>query len=90
MFRPRAVAVADSASARGLRGLLGGEAPDILSGTEGAATVAVGTGAHTVVAAIVGAAGLIPTLAAVTAGMVVALANKEALVVADELMVQGA
>ncbi len=89
-YRPRAVAVADEAAARELRGLLGDAAPEIRLGPEGAAEVAVGTGAAIVVAGIVGAAGLVPTLAAVNAGLVVALANKEALVIAGELMVRAA
>lgn len=89
-FRPAAVAVRDPRDAGRLVALLGPGAPDILTGEDGAARVAVGTGARTVVSAIVGAAGLIPTLAAVTAGMVVALANKEALVVAGELMIRAA
>ncbi|MFN7965175.1 MAG: 1-deoxy-D-xylulose-5-phosphate reductoisomerase [Acidobacteriota bacterium] len=89
-FHPKAVSVADEASARELRRLLSGSVPEIRLGSQGAAEVAIGTGAEVVVAGIVGAAGLIPTLAAVSAGLVVALANKEALVVAGELMVKAA
>ncbi len=89
-WRPRAVAVADEAARTTLAAALGPRAPEIRIGAEGAAEVAVGTGARTVVAAIVGAAGLVPTLAAVTAGLTVALANKEALVAAGELMVRAA
>ncbi|MCU0231102.1 MAG: 1-deoxy-D-xylulose-5-phosphate reductoisomerase [Acidobacteria bacterium] len=89
-FGPRAVAVADEAARRELLGLLGGDSPEIRVGERGAAEVTVGTGAEVVVAAIVGAAGLVPVLAACSAGAVVALANKEALVVAGELMVRSA
>lgn len=89
-FGPRAVAVADEAARRELLGLLGGDSPEIRVGERGAAEVTVGTGAEVVVAAIVGAAGLVPVLAACSAGAVVALANKEALVVAGELMVRAA
>jgi 1-deoxy-D-xylulose-5-phosphate reductoisomerase len=89
-FRPQAVALADAASARRLQDRLGNEAPEIFVGPEGAARVAVDTGADVVVAGIVGAAGLVPTLAAVEAGRVVALANKETLVVAGELMMERA
>ena len=89
-FHPRAVAVADDAARRELIGLLGGHAPEVRVGEQGAAEVTAGTGADVVVAAIVGAAGLVPVLAACSAGSVVALANKEALVVAGELMVRAA
>ncbi|MBP7148446.1 MAG: 1-deoxy-D-xylulose-5-phosphate reductoisomerase [Acidobacteria bacterium] len=89
-WRPRAVAMADEASAARLAQALGPGAPEIRHGSRGAAEVAVGTRAEVVVAAIVGAAGLIPTLAAAGAGITVALANKEALVVAGELMVRAA
>ncbi len=88
--RPRAVAVMDDRAALDLRRELGAGGPDILVGPEGAAQVAAGSGADVVVAAIVGAAGLVPTFAAVCAGLVVALANKEALVAAGELMVHAA
>ncbi|MEN6632672.1 MAG: 1-deoxy-D-xylulose-5-phosphate reductoisomerase [Candidatus Polarisedimenticolia bacterium] len=87
-FRPVAVSVADDAAAADLRARLGAEAPEIRVGGNGAAEVAVGCGADIVVAAIVGAAGLVPTFAAATAGLVVALANKETLVAAGELMVR--
>jgi len=89
-FHPRAVAVADDEARRELIGLLGGHAPEVRVGEQGAAEVTAGTGADVVVAAIVGAAGLVPVLAACSAGSVVALANKEALVVAGELMVRAA
>ncbi len=57
----------------------------ILSGTEGLETVASADEVDTVMAAIVGAAGLMPTLAAVKAGKRILLANKEALVMAGEI-----
>jgi 1-deoxy-D-xylulose-5-phosphate reductoisomerase len=92
-FRPQAVAVADETAARELgqhlhqRGL---RSPEVRVGSQGAAEVVVGTNPHVVVAGIVGASGLIPTLSAVNIGSIVALANKEALVVAGELMVRAA
>ena len=89
-FRPRAVAVSTEQVADDLRRRLGAQAPEIRIGSRGAAEVTVGTGAEVVIAGIVGAAGLVPTLAAVSAGLVVGLANKEALVVAGELMVRAA
>lgn len=88
-YRPRAVGVADAAAAAHLRRLCP-ELRDIRIGPQGAAEIAVGVGAEIVVAAIVGAAGLVPTLAAASAGLTIALANKEALVAAGELMVRAA
>jgi len=86
-FRPRALAVLDAARADALRALLpAGYAPDILTGPEGYAAMAGATDVDVVVSAIVGAAGLGPTLAAVAAGKVVALANKESLVLAGDLL----
>jgi 1-deoxy-D-xylulose-5-phosphate reductoisomerase len=86
-FRPRALAVLDAARAEALRALLpAGYAPDILTGPEGYAAMAGAADVDVVVSAIVGAAGLVPTLAAVAAGKVVALANKESLVLAGDLL----
>ncbi len=86
-FRPRALAVLDAARAEALRALLpAGYAPDILTGPEGYAAMAGAADVDVVVSAIVGAAGLVPTLAAVAAGKVVALANKESLVLAGDLI----
>jgi len=60
----------------------------VLSGTEALATVASLPQVNTVMAAIVGAAGLLPTLAAAKAGHTVLLANKEALVMSGTLLMQ--
>ena len=86
-FRPRMVAMADTASAEQLAQRLVDCAPEIevLAGDEGLATVAAHRAADYVVAAIVGAVGLAPTLAAVRQGKRILLANKEALVVAGHL-----
>jgi 1-deoxy-D-xylulose-5-phosphate reductoisomerase len=88
-FRPRYAAMADAASARELRGALREAAPDteVLEGAEGLERVATLPEVDTVMAAIVGAAGLAPTLAAARAGKRVLLANKEALVMAGALFV---
>ncbi|HOK06410.1 MAG TPA: 1-deoxy-D-xylulose-5-phosphate reductoisomerase [Syntrophales bacterium] len=84
-FRPRVAAVLDAEAASALQALLhGGVKTEILHGQEGYRAVAAETEAQTVLSAMVGAAGLIPTLAAVEAGKDVALANKESLVVAGE------
>ena len=67
-----------------------GLAVEVLSGTEGLNTVATHPRAHIVVAAIVGAAGLLPTLAAVRAGKRVLLANKEPLVMSGRIFIEEA
>lgn len=61
---------------------------EILAGADALAWVAAHPDCDTVMAAIVGAAGLLPTLAAVNAGKRVLLANKEALVMAGQLFMQ--
>jgi 1-deoxy-D-xylulose-5-phosphate reductoisomerase len=89
-FRPQVAAMADAASAHRLAETLRVSAPEVevLAGTEGVVAAAEHAGAEQVMAAIVGAAGLIPTLAAVRAGKRVLLANKEALVVAGALFMR--
>ena len=57
----------------------------VLSGIDGLKQVASDAGVNTVVAGIVGAAGLLPTLAAAEAGKRILLANKEALVMSGQL-----
>jgi 1-deoxy-D-xylulose-5-phosphate reductoisomerase len=78
-------AVADPAHYRELRDALAGTGTEAAAGPE-ALVEAASRPADWVMAAIVGAAGLAPTLAAVRQGCVVALANKEVLVCAGELM----
>ncbi|MBI2343133.1 MAG: 1-deoxy-D-xylulose-5-phosphate reductoisomerase [Deltaproteobacteria bacterium] len=85
-YRPRYVAVANVESARHLRDQLGPTDVAILMGEEGVITTATLPDVDTVVAAIVGAAGLRSTLAAVSAGKRVALANKESMVIAGPLV----
>ncbi len=85
-FRPTAVSVMDADAAVKLRALLGDYKPDILHGIEGTTAVATVEEADMVVSAIVGAAGLIPTVSAIKAGKHIALANKETLVVAGALV----
>ncbi|WP_298141599.1 1-deoxy-D-xylulose-5-phosphate reductoisomerase [uncultured Acinetobacter sp.] len=63
---------------------------EILSGEAGLISVAEHPSVDVVMAAIVGAAGLLPTLAAVKAGKRVLLANKEALVMSGDLMMNAA
>ncbi|MEO8037767.1 MAG: 1-deoxy-D-xylulose-5-phosphate reductoisomerase [Betaproteobacteria bacterium] len=87
---PRVVAVANEAAARDLRLRLreAGLACTVLAGAEGLEAVATEETAESVMAAIVGAAGLRPTLAAARAGKRILLANKEALVMAGAVFVE--
>lgn len=86
MFRPQAVAVSSESSAAALRSRCSGLSIDILSGEEGIAQIGAMPGAELVISAIVGAAGLVPTLAAIRSGKHIALANKEPMVMAGKLM----
>lgn len=83
-FRPRYAVLGTESAAQQLRSLVSSDV-EVLWGEEGLALVAAHKMADTVMAAIVGAAGLIPTLAAVKAGKKVLLANKESLVMAGQL-----
>lgn len=88
-YQPRYAVIDQEADIKLLQALL----PDtcqteILAGTDALAWVAAHPDCDTVMAAIVGAAGLLPTLAAVKAGKRVLLANKEALVMAGQLFMQ--
>ena len=86
-FRPPLLAVFTEEHAAALAGLLpAGYHPEILVGPAGYAVLAALPEVDLVVSAIVGAAGLVPTLAAVAAGKIVALANKESLVLAGDLI----
>ena len=67
-FRPEYVALPVAGDAVALKNRLGTEAPHILSGHDGLIACAAQSGAQLVVSAIVGAAGLEPTLAAIEAG----------------------
>lgn len=89
-FRPRLVAVIDEAHARDLRTLVGATPPGILSGPEGYREAAAMGGTDMVVSAMVGAAGLLPTLDAIAAGRDIALANKETLVMAGGIVLNNA
>ncbi|HET6370048.1 MAG TPA: 1-deoxy-D-xylulose-5-phosphate reductoisomerase [Nitrospiria bacterium] len=85
-FSPKVVSLTDEEAAASLRKKLRSTKVEVLSGVEGAVRVASHPEGDVVVSGIVGAAGLLPTLAAVRAGRTVALANKETLVVAGELV----
>ena len=85
-FKPRIVAMSDPQAAKRLRNRLNNSTTKILEGTEGIKEVACHPDSNLVISAIVGAAGLVPTLAAIEAGQRVALANKEPMVMAGQLM----
>ena len=86
-FQPRYAVLRDASAAYRLQQLLHGESlsTEILSGEEALAQVAADPEVDYVMAAIVGAAGLLPTLAGVRAGKRILLANKEALVMCGAL-----
>jgi 1-deoxy-D-xylulose-5-phosphate reductoisomerase len=84
--RPAAVALADPGAAAGLRDALKGLGVAVHAGPEGIERLAADGDVDRVVSAIVGSAGLRGTWAALEAGKVVALANKETLVVAGPLV----
>ena len=84
-FVPAYAVMSDAASAQQLRRAIADLDTEVLSGEQGLMQVAADEDADIVVAAIVGAVGLIPTLAAVRAGKRVLLANKESLVMAGAL-----
>ncbi|MHC4917205.1 MAG: 1-deoxy-D-xylulose-5-phosphate reductoisomerase [Planctomycetota bacterium] len=87
---PRLLAMGDLESAERLEGELGLPPGTVLRGPEGVAELAAHPDIDVVVTAMVGAQGLRPTLAAVEAGKTVALANKEPLVAAGELVMAAA
>jgi 1-deoxy-D-xylulose-5-phosphate reductoisomerase len=86
-FRPEAVAVFDQAAAKQLNEKLpAGLGVEIMHGSEGYRAAASWDGVDMTVGAMVGAAGLEPVVAAIAAGKDIALANKETLVMAGELV----
>jgi 1-deoxy-D-xylulose-5-phosphate reductoisomerase len=86
-FNPRVAAVADAEHARRLKDLLPATSKvEIVFGVDGYVEAAARSGADLVLNAMVGAAGLVPTLAAIDAGKDIALANKESLVMAGALV----
>ena len=88
--RPRVVALSDEDAVDALARALGHPRPEILGGARGLVAVARDLGSDVVLSAIVGGAGLLPTMAAIEAGKAVAVANKEPLVMAGSLMTAAA
>ncbi|OFW78489.1 MAG: 1-deoxy-D-xylulose-5-phosphate reductoisomerase [Actinobacteria bacterium RBG_19FT_COMBO_70_19] len=86
-FLPPFVAIADEDAARDLKERLSGiRGVEMLVGPEAAETLARDAEADMVLNALVGSAGLAPTLGALQAGKTLALANKESLVIGGELV----
>jgi 1-deoxy-D-xylulose-5-phosphate reductoisomerase len=89
-YQPRAVALLEADSRDRLARLLSPPRPELLAGAEGLEALARDVDADIVVSALVGGAGLLPTMAAILAGRTLALANKETLVMAGALMTAAA
>ena len=89
-FKPAIAVVADATGAAHLEKLLRGQKVNtqVLYGPQALVTAVTDSGCDMVMAAIVGAAGLVPALAAAKAGKRVLLANKEALVMSGNLFMQ--
>lgn len=85
-FRPGLVSVLNADLAMQLDRMLTGPKPEIHHGVPGLIAAATAGESDVVVAAIVGAAGLVPTAAAIRAGKDIALANKETLVTAGRII----
>ena len=85
-FKPDRIAVAEPDKVKDLRALLDGWTGDVLAGEDALCELAAEQESDYVVSAIVGAAGLMPTLAALEKGKLVGIANKEPLVMCGPLM----
>jgi 1-deoxy-D-xylulose-5-phosphate reductoisomerase len=91
-WKPQVAALFDEGAARRANGLLATcpDAPKILSGADGLEAVATLQNADLVLSAMSGAAGLRPTMAAIAAEKNIAIANKETLVAAGEIVMRAA
>lgn len=89
-FQPELAVLTDPEAARQLSRLLHGQTTRVLAGEEGLLAAATYPGTDLLVTAVVGFAGLKPTLAAIDAGIDIALANKETLVTAGSIVMQRA
>ncbi len=87
-FKPALVSVSGEAAAEDLKKRCSDLKVGVFSGSEGMIRVATADEADMTVSAIVGTAGLVPTMAAIRAGKSIALANKEVLVTAGELVME--
>jgi 1-deoxy-D-xylulose-5-phosphate reductoisomerase len=89
-FKPKLAAIFDSSKVDALKALIGDLDVEIVSGQEGTVAAAEFSEADLVVSGVVGSAGLLPAMAALKAGKTLALANKETLVIAGELVLKEA
>lgn len=90
-FRPEIVSVFDEKTAENLKKRLHpGSNTEVIYGEAGYKSVAMWDSSDVVLSAMVGASGLVPTLAAIEAGKMVALANKETLVMAGDIVMKHA
>ncbi len=89
-FKPSMVAMADEAAARDLRSRLADTDIKVLSGTRGIEEGIASSKSEVVVNSILGEAGLLPTLAVIESGKRLALANKESLVIAGDIVMNAA
>jgi len=89
-FKPSIVSLASEEAAKNLRDRCEDINVEVLSGMEGLIRISTIPEADIIVSAIAGSAGLIPTFAAVKAGKTIALANKETMVMAGEIITQEA
>ena len=89
-FRPRAVAMADPDAARDLKSRLADTSVKVLAGDGGIEEGILSSESETVVNSILGEAGLKPTLAVIKSGKRLALANKESIVIAGDIVMAAA
>ena len=89
-YKPKMVSMTDENAAKDLKIRVADTDTQVLSGIEGVCECAAENEADAVVTAIVGIAGLKPTLSAISAGKRIALANKETLVTAGEIVKKAA
>ena len=85
-YKPKKVSMTNEDAAKDLKTRVADTSTKVLSGIDGVCECAADNGSEAVVTAIVGIAGLKPTLSAISAGKRIALANKETLVTAGELV----
>ncbi len=86
-FKPKAIAVGDNNAYPALKNSIAGNV-ELLSGMEGLSAIAAWPDADIILVAVSGAIGILPTLSAIKAKKQIALANKETLVTAGDLVIQ--
>ena len=89
-FKPTAVAMADETAARDLKDRLSDTSVKVLLGKEGILEGITGSKSEVAVNSILGEAGLMPSLAVINSGKRLALANKESLVIAGDIVMNAA